>query len=424
MIGREKRPAEGIQAMKPDPSVLYYLIFSTVNVDLAGTDSSIYIQLFGQKTGQGENGGSGWIHINPISSEGNFEQGTNTRVGLFPEQIEDLGPIRRIKIKKDTSGANPGWFLQTIFIHYKPWVQLRNPVQVVPSSTYNDYARFDYNSWMYNTEGQPVELRSYRPAVEGPALTQGANVAELGPTYTDKLAETPAGQDSSFKWTLTRKTSASYNVSSEKGEGQSISVGAGGAAKGVSFSGEYANEMEEILAQEETDSVGVEESASIGYTISMPPGAYGVAETHLIKQSQSGQISVKEGKLTVTQDYQVIKGVSGYFKFRTFTKEQLEAGDVSHADMARLQAMGFPPPADGPGQLKWFEVPGAPYELLTEHTVKKGETLSHISYKYYRRAVPQKWMILYHVNKDIIGSEPNFIRTGWVLKIPKLPNPD
>ncbi|NIV13141.1 MAG: LysM peptidoglycan-binding domain-containing protein, partial [Aliifodinibius sp.] len=59
-------------------------------------------------------------------------------------------------------------------------------------------------------------------------------------------------------------------------------------------------------------------------------------------------------------------------------------------------------------------------EIIAEHTVEAGETLSHISLKYYNSAVKDKWMIIYQANKEVIGDNPNLIKPGMVLKIPKL----
>jgi len=60
-------------------------------------------------------------------------------------------------------------------------------------------------------------------------------------------------------------------------------------------------------------------------------------------------------------------------------------------------------------------------EYLAEHTVKDGDTLSHLALKYYGSAVKDKWMQIYEANKDLIGDNPNHVRLGLVLKIPKLP---
>lgn len=59
--------------------------------------------------------------------------------------------------------------------------------------------------------------------------------------------------------------------------------------------------------------------------------------------------------------------------------------------------------------------------IIAEHTVQSGETLSHLSLKYYGSAVKDKWMVIYEANKEIIGDNPNRVPLGSVLKIPKLP---
>jgi nucleoid-associated protein YgaU len=60
-------------------------------------------------------------------------------------------------------------------------------------------------------------------------------------------------------------------------------------------------------------------------------------------------------------------------------------------------------------------------EYIAEHVMKPDETLSHLSLKYYGSAIRDKWMIIYEANKEVIGSDPNHVRPGTVLKIPKLP---
>ncbi len=60
-------------------------------------------------------------------------------------------------------------------------------------------------------------------------------------------------------------------------------------------------------------------------------------------------------------------------------------------------------------------------EYIAEHTLAPDETLSHLALKYYGSAVKEKWMVIYEANKDVIGDNPNHVRPGTVLKIPKLP---
>ncbi len=63
---------------------------------------------------------------------------------------------------------------------------------------------------------------------------------------------------------------------------------------------------------------------------------------------------------------------------------------------------------------------GTAPKIKAEHTVKEGETLSHIALKYYGSAVKDKWMVIYNANKAVIGDNPNVIVPGQVLKIPEL----
>ncbi len=51
------------------------------------------------------------------------------------------------------------------------------------------------------------------------------------------------------------------------------------------------------------------------------------------------------------------------------------------------------------------------------HTVAAGETLSHISLKYYKTA--NRWKEIYEANKDVIGDNHNLIRPGQELVIPE-----
>ena len=60
-------------------------------------------------------------------------------------------------------------------------------------------------------------------------------------------------------------------------------------------------------------------------------------------------------------------------------------------------------------------------EVLAEHEVGPGDTLGHIALEYYGSAVKDKWMVIYEANKAAIGDDPNKLKRGLVLKIPKLP---
>lgn len=57
-------------------------------------------------------------------------------------------------------------------------------------------------------------------------------------------------------------------------------------------------------------------------------------------------------------------------------------------------------------------------EFMAEHKVVSGDNLSFISQKYYNTQA--NWRLIYEANQDVIGDNPNLIRVGQVLKIPKL----
>lgn len=57
-------------------------------------------------------------------------------------------------------------------------------------------------------------------------------------------------------------------------------------------------------------------------------------------------------------------------------------------------------------------------DFIAEYTVVAGDNLSFISKKFY--GSPNHWNDIYEANKDVIGDNPNLIRVGQELKIPKI----
>ena len=55
---------------------------------------------------------------------------------------------------------------------------------------------------------------------------------------------------------------------------------------------------------------------------------------------------------------------------------------------------------------------------VKKHVVVKGDTLSSIAKKYYQDA--NKYMKIYEANKAVIGANPDLIKPGMELVIPKL----
>ena len=60
--------------------------------------------------------------------------------------------------------------------------------------------------------------------------------------------------------------------------------------------------------------------------------------------------------------------------------------------------------------------------FIAEHTLTADETLSHLALKYYGHATPAYWQVIYQANKELIGDNPNRVRLGMVIKVPKLPD--
>lgn len=60
-------------------------------------------------------------------------------------------------------------------------------------------------------------------------------------------------------------------------------------------------------------------------------------------------------------------------------------------------------------------------EAVKTHTVKEGETLSHIALKYYKSATEPYWKFLLEHNSEVLKGNERSVRTGMVLEIPELP---
>ena len=56
-------------------------------------------------------------------------------------------------------------------------------------------------------------------------------------------------------------------------------------------------------------------------------------------------------------------------------------------------------------------------KMLAEHTVEEGETLSHLSLKYYSRTTEEYWRVIYEANKGQIRN-PHWIYPGQIFTTP------
>ena len=102
------------------------------------------------------------------------------------------------------------------------------------------------------------------------------------------------------------------------------------------------------------------------------------------------------------------KGLFGLFRKKEDEDQKPEAKPFITADIDKAKADMV---------LKQKEVVKKAQEVK-KHTVVAGETLSAISKKYYDDA--GKYMKIYEANKGVIGGDPNLIKPGQELVIPKL----
>lgn len=77
---------------------------------LAGTNASVYITIYGE-TASGQPVSSDEMQID--NSRNNFEPG---QIDVFSLDLADLGDLRKVRIRHDDSGEQPGWFLEYIKI--------------------------------------------------------------------------------------------------------------------------------------------------------------------------------------------------------------------------------------------------------------------------------------------------------------------
>lgn len=84
----------------------YEIVVRTGDEKSAGTDSQVYITLYGQngkKTGK--------IHLKNSNNKDPFER---NKTDIFLVNGEYIGELTKIRIEHDNSGFGPGWFLDQV----------------------------------------------------------------------------------------------------------------------------------------------------------------------------------------------------------------------------------------------------------------------------------------------------------------------
>jgi len=109
------------------------------------------------------------------------------------------------------------------------------------------------------------------------------------------------------------------------------------------------------------------------------------------------------------------KGLFGIFGNKK-EEEAKKAEDIKK-DLAKKSAMADQYKAKADMFKKQEQMMKAAKEVK-KHVVAKGDTLSTISKKYYDDA--SKYMKIYEANKAVIGKNPDLVKPGMELVIPKL----
>jgi nucleoid-associated protein YgaU len=66
------------------------------------------------------------------------------------------------------------------------------------------------------------------------------------------------------------------------------------------------------------------------------------------------------------------------------------------------------------------DVIAAAPKVIGEHTVKEGETLTHVTMRFYGEEGKPFWQYVYEFNKNVIGPDMKLLKPGMKLRIPEL----
>lgn len=85
----------------------YEIVIVTGDILNAGTDSNVFITIFGKT------GATAKVHLKNVKNKLPFQQGTSN---LFKIHSNCVGPLTKIKIEHDNTGFAPGWFLERVVV--------------------------------------------------------------------------------------------------------------------------------------------------------------------------------------------------------------------------------------------------------------------------------------------------------------------
>ncbi|XP_019909049.2 lipoxygenase homology domain-containing protein 1 isoform X3 [Esox lucius] len=107
--------------------IIYEVTVVTGDVQNAGTDTQIYISVFGA------NGTTEEILLQ--KNEDRFERGQEDTFSL---EVDDVAPLRKMRVRIDGSGSRPDWFLNKI---------------IMRNLTTEEVSLFTYEEWLSKTKG-------------------------------------------------------------------------------------------------------------------------------------------------------------------------------------------------------------------------------------------------------------------------------
>ncbi|XP_068609216.1 lipoxygenase homology domain-containing protein 1 [Brachionichthys hirsutus] len=115
------------EAISISRKVIYGVTIATGDVQNAGTDTLIYMSVFGA------NGSTEETLLQ--KNEDRFERGQED---TFNMEIDDIAPLRKMRLRIDGSGSRPDWFLDQV---------------VMRNLTTEEVSAFTYEDWLSRTRG-------------------------------------------------------------------------------------------------------------------------------------------------------------------------------------------------------------------------------------------------------------------------------
>ncbi|OON21989.1 PLAT/LH2 domain protein [Opisthorchis viverrini] len=106
----DKKPVKGFSIFRDQiivgvPLITYQLMIATCDVESAGTDSDVYLQLFGSR---------GMSNERLVEKKDTFERGSVCR---FQMEFEDVGDLQKIRVRQDPQGERRHWKLDRVEIN-------------------------------------------------------------------------------------------------------------------------------------------------------------------------------------------------------------------------------------------------------------------------------------------------------------------